>query len=170
MTIIGDPTSSPPADGLNRMSTEERLREAMNREATRWIDVLDSNQRDDQGNPIFDWKTRREMFQMAQDWLIRSRKLWPHQDREEEGEGITNLRDWMNSPENVASLETMFKARGWLPPPPKKAGRPNKVEAEHRQKFAAQKQAIKEASGVNDDRALQALLKGKIPPSKENDE
>lgn len=152
------------------MTTEQRLREAMNREATRWIEVLDGDHRDERGNPVFDWKVRKEMFQMAQDWLLRSRKLWPAQENEREGQGITDMREWMNSPENMATLETMFKARGWLPPPPRKNGRPTREEAEHRRKFEAQKKAIKEAKGAEDDRALQALLKGKIPEQKDETE
>jgi len=163
-------TSDPTPQTSAHLSTEQLLREAMNREAIRWISVLDNDQRDAEGNPLFDWKVRKEMFQMAQDWLIRSRKLWPPEDNDAEGEGVTNLRDWMNNPENVAALETMFKARGWLPPIPKKAGRPTKAEAAARQTFKEQKQALKNAEFQEDDSTLQALMKGKIPKSKEDDQ
>lgn len=142
----------------------------MNREAIRWIEVLDGDHRDEAGNPIFDWRVRKEMFQMAQDWLLRSRKLWPEDKSTGEGQGITDMREWMNSPQNLASIETMFKARGWLPPPVKRTGRPTKAEAEERRKFEAQKKALKDAQRADDDSALKALMKGKIPTQKDDDQ
>lgn len=141
----------------------------MNQEAIRWIEYWSAEAAKIERGEEFDWKTRKEMFQLAENWLIRSRKLWPPETNEEEGIGVTNLRDWMNDPENIAAMEAMFKARGWLPPVPKKAGRPSKSEAAQRERFKAQKAALAEAEGEEDDKALQALLRGKIPKSKETD-
>lgn len=142
----------------------------MNQEAIRWIEYWSAEAAKIERGEEFDWKTRKEMFMLAENWLIKSRKLWPPETNEDEGVGVTNLREWMNDPENIQAMETMFKARGWLPPVPKKPGRPTKAEAAARQAFKEQKQALKAAEFQEDDSTLQALLKGKIPKSKEDDE
>lgn len=135
----------------------------MNREAIRWIDKLEKQEIDENGNEVFNWKVRKEIFAMAQDWLIRSRKLWPDAGNEEEGEGITSMRDWMNDPKNLDAMDALMEARGYVKVPEKKVGRPKKSEAEVRARVKSAIDLAKSRAGQDDDSGLQALMRGKIP-------
>lgn len=162
MALANAPTS-PPSDSL---STAERLRAALDREAIRWIDDLESQNPSQEGGEgrSLEWKERKERFSMAQDWLVRSIKMFPDASTDErEGDGIGDMREWMKDPSSLASIEAMFVAKGWVPPPPKRPGRPTKEESEQRERYKESKKALRGKTDADDDSGLQALLKGKTP-------
>lgn len=76
-----------------------------------------------------------DAFKTCQEWLVKRKKLKPEEGGSE-GEGVTLLRELMNSPEKLSQhLEGM----GFVKAPPKRtrAGRPPKAETEQRRKVQA---------------------------------
>ena len=107
----------------------------MDRFAITLMNTLSDDSVTESGQPEVGIGAKMNAFKMAQDWLVKRRKLKPDEG-DAEGEGVTLLRELMNSPEKLSQhLEGM----GFVKAPPKRtrAGRPPKAETEQRRKVQA---------------------------------
>lgn len=120
----------------------------MDRQAARWVSILDDESLDEEtGLPNYSDTAKDRIFNRLQAWLKERKRLFP-EDKPKEGQGVTSMRDWMNSPEGEAALKAQIrKIQGEAPSAP---GQP---KAPKRDKTADQK---KQAEGS----ALKALVFG----------
>lgn len=139
-------------------STEDELFEAMDRQALRFIEMLNDESLDADGNDKVDIQLKMKLFAMGQDWLIRRKKLRPISADETEGEGVRDMREWINNPEARTALEQAMFEAGFVKAPVKKNGRPTKSEAAVRERFQAYKETKGAESAKNDDSGLAAML------------
>lgn len=140
-----------------RSSTEEQLFEAMDRQALRFIEMLNDDTRDEDGHAVYDLQTKMKVFQIGQDWLIRRQKLKPAA-AETEGSGIADMRAWINDPSARSAIEQMVFEAGFVKMPEKKpkGGRPRVEERPVRERF----KKFEEAQRGDDDSAWAGLLDG----------
>lgn len=142
-----------------KSSTEEQLFEAMDRQALRFIEMLNDDTNDEDGHPVYDLTTKMKVFQIGQDWLIRRQKLKPSAT-ETEGSGITDMRSWINDPSVRSELDRLMFESGYVKMPEKKprGGRPRVEERPVRDRF----KQFNEAVEADDDSGWEAL--GVAPP------
>lgn len=128
----------------------------MDRQALRFIEMLNDDTKDDEGHPLYDLSTKMKVFQIGQDWLIRRQKLKPT-STETEGQGITDMRSWINDPGVRSDLDRLMFEAGYVKAPEKKpkGGRPRVEERPVRERY----KAFQEAAKADDDSGWQALLK-----------
>lgn len=142
------------------LSTEDLLFEAMDRQALRFIDMLNDETKDESGAERYDIQLKMKLFQMGQDWLIRRKKLRPGQEGEGEGEGIRDMRSWIADPGTRSILEQAMFDAGFVKAPAKKNGRPTKAEAAARQRYKDYTAAEAVETGKNDDSGWAELIEG----------
>jgi hypothetical protein len=137
-------------------STEDKLFEAMDRAALKWIEMLDNDELGEDGELKIPIELRFKLFEKGQDWLVRRKKLKPVDDSE--GEGITDMRAWINNPAMQEMLDQMMFDRGYVKLPPRKKGRPTAAESLVRDRFKTFNDESKAAKGHNDDSGFKKLL------------
>lgn len=147
----------PPAD---EPSVETRIFEAMDRAALTWIEMLDSKETDEDGDLKVPIDLRMKLFEKGQEWLVKRQKLRPKTMDDAEGEGIRDMREWINSPDVRATLDTMMTESGYVKVPPKRPGRPTKAEEPMRARYKEFKQGQKDERDKDDDSGWQKLLGG----------
>lgn len=138
----------------------------MDREALRWIEMLDNDAVDDDGFPVVSIELRFKMFEKGQDWLIKRQKLRPKDDTE--GQGITDMRSWMSDPHVEQWLDQMMFDRGYVKMPEIKPGRPGAAQRPIRERYKQFTDATKAAKGANDSSGWDKMLTG--PPPEEEEE
>lgn len=122
-------------------STEDLLFAAMDKQALRFIAMMNDEAKDEDGHPRYDIQLQIRLFQMGQDWLIRRKKLKPDGDGVSEGSGITDMRQWMSDPDVKKTIEQMVWDAGFVKVPPKKNGRPRVEDRPVRSRFQEYKEA-----------------------------
>lgn len=147
------PAGSSPPPGQDK-DVETQLYDAMDRAALIMIKVLEDESTD--------LKIRLNVFEKADQWLTKRQKLKPKAD---DAAGVGLLRDMMKSPaETAEELEenVEFRAQlmkmGWLPPPPKKNGRPNAQEQAYRTAYDERKVVLQGTAAKGDDSQLAKML------------
>lgn len=139
------------------LSTEERLFEAMDKAALTFIEMLNDDRKDEDGNPLVDVAMKFKLFEKGQDWLIRRQKLRPKGD-ESEGEGIKDMRLWMSDPATREVLKATMFEEGFVVVPQKKNGRPKKAEEPVHQRYREFKDSQKAEENANDDSGWAGML------------
>lgn len=134
------------SDGASKesQSTEALLFAAMDKQALRFIDMLNDETRDDDGRDKYDIQLKMRLFQMGQDWLIRRKKLKPDGGGQE-GSAITDMRSWISDPQVKENMEKMMFDAGFVKVPAKKNGRPTLQEKPVHDRFKEYKAATKPA-------------------------
>lgn len=154
------PAERPPSGSVKAAtpSTEDLLFEAMDRAAHRFIEMLDSDEKDDEGEDKISIEMRFKLFEKGQDWLVRRQKLRP-QKVETEGQGVRDMREWISNPDAMAQLDEAIFARGFVKVPEKKTGRPRKEDMPIRERFKTFKDGATAEQSAKDDSGWQGLLK-----------
>lgn len=145
------------ADPSTKRSTEDLLFEAMDRQALRFIEMLDSDAQDSDGNPLYSIELKLKLFDKGQEWLNRRKKLRPPED-ETEGAGIRDMREWISDPAKRGDLRSVLFEAGVVLAPDHKSGRPTKAEAVVRARFKDHKQAEKLGGEPPPDLGWQDML------------
>ena len=154
--------TEPAASGLSGpsgtgQSTEDKLFDAMDRTALKFIDLLNDDSVDDEGRPNVDIAMKFKLFDKAEAWLTKRQKLKPS-DHSVEGAGITDMRSWMSDPVAKKALEATIFEMGFVKVPDKKPGRPRKEDLPARERYNKFTTAKKAEEGAQDDSAWTALL------------
>lgn len=139
-------------------STEQRLFEAMDLQAIRFINMLEDDSKDEDGHAVVDISLKMKVFEMGQNWLVRRQKLKPKDDGE--GSGVTELRELMNNPAILEFMDRRMFELGYVKAPVPKTGRPRKEELPVRERHKAWTEATKARDGANDDSGFQKMLGG----------
>lgn len=140
------------------LSTEDRLYAAMDRAALYFISILENDEKDEQGNDLYDIQLKMKLFDKGESWLLKRQKLKPSAGGGE-GEGISELRSIMNDASAREMLRDMMFEEGFVRIPDPKPGRPTKQEEVVRQRFKAHKETVKSGKPPGkDDSGLQKLL------------
>lgn len=129
----------------------------MDRAALRFIEMLDDESKDDDGNPLIDTAMKFKLFDKGQDWLTKRQRLKPT-GSETEGSGITDMRAWMTDDKAKKALEDTIFEMGFVKAPAKHVGRPRVEERPVRERFKAHQDAKKAEAGANDDSGWEGLL------------
>lgn len=132
----------------------------MDRQALRFIEMLNDETKDEDGSEKVDIQLKMKLFQMGQDWLIRRRKLRPESEDGTEGDGVRDMRSWINDPGTRSVLEQAMFDAGFVKAPAKKNGRPTKAEAAARQRYKEYTSAEAAETGRNDDSGWAELIEG----------
>lgn len=138
-------------------STEDRLLAAMDRAALYFISILDNDEKDEDGNDKYDIQLKMKLFDKGESWLTKRKKLRPSTEGVE-GEGITDMRAWINEPGNREALKTVMFEEGFVKIPEPKVGRPKKQEEVVRERYKAHKDAAKAKPDPNDDSGWKGLM------------
>jgi hypothetical protein len=90
--------------------TRAQLRDALDRQALKWVAILDDDRTDEDGIPLYSLETKERVFKRASEWLKESKRLFPDEKGTGEGPGVTSMRAWMKdaSPENIRELKRML--------------------------------------------------------------
>lgn len=137
---------------VESQSTEEALFAAMDRQALKLVEMMEDGAKDERGRDLYDLQTRLALFKIGQEWLVRRIKLKPA-SAQTEGQGITDMRAWINDPDTRKMLSQVIFEEGFVKEPPKKRGRPTKADRPVRARF----QAFKESAQAEDDSAWATL-------------
>lgn len=89
--------------------TRAQLREALDRQALKWVAILDDERTDEDGIALYSMETKERVFKRATEWLKESKRLFPD-TAPTEGPGVTSMRAWMKdaSPENIREFKKML--------------------------------------------------------------
>lgn len=159
-----DPVSSSPVpeasvSPVSAKSNEQRLLDALDNQAVRFIEMLEDTSQGEGGKPLYDLKTKMQVFQLGKEWLQARRKLNPESDTEDQS-GIAALQKMVNDP---AGRKAMQDAGIMMMPVKKpRGGRPTKAEAEQKALVKSQMDAMEEAKEnhgrLQDDSGLRAMI------------
>lgn len=146
---------------------ETKLFNAMDTAAMHLIRVLEDETTTGEGDekrPTIDLKTKMACFDKAQEWLTKRPKMRPGASSSET-EGIDRLRDMMADPVQMVdrlladpACVTELKGRDWLPPPPRKPGRPTIAESAHKAQAKARRKGAPEMRPDDDDSKLSKMV------------
>lgn len=154
------------------MSTQTQLREALDRQAIRFIEQLEAGPpKDDEGKQTVSdrefLRMKRDLFVLAQDWLVKSKKLFPHEIDETEGDGVRDMKAWIANPDNLEGMVELLFQRGVVVDPTVIApgsGRPSKGrEPMYKRKKTFTAAVQKEAEDGDDSELARMLVTGKVP-------
>lgn len=145
------------------LSTEDLLFEAMDRQARRFIDMLDDESKDEDGELKISIEMRFKLFDKGQDWLMKRSKLRPAGDATE-GSGISDMRASMEDPAFMETLDKiMFERLGYVKTPPNRGGRPRNTDKPVRERFQAFKEGQTATQKAKDDSGWQKALSAAPP-------
>lgn len=147
-------------------STEELLFAAMDRAARSFIDLLNDDSRDEDGELKISIEMRFKLFDKGQDWLMKRQKLRPASE-EREGAGITDMRASMQDPKIVEMLDQVMYERGYVKVPEKKTGRPSNADKPVRERYKSFRDNLTAAEQRQDDSGWQKALSA-TPPEEES--
>lgn len=139
-------------------SIESRLLDAMDRAALHFISILENEDKDADGHPLYDIQLKMKLFEKGENWLVKRRKLRPDTGGQE-GEGVTELRAMINDPGTWNTLKEMLFEKGVVFVPEPKNGRPTSQEALVRERYHEHQRAKKGEKPGADDSGWQKLLK-----------
>jgi hypothetical protein len=125
---------------------------AMDRQALKLVEMMEDGAKDERGRDLYDLQTRLALFKIGQEWLVRRLKLKPA-GSQTEGQGITDMRAWINDPDTRKVLAQVVFEEGFVKEPPKKKGRPRKEDMPVRERF----KAFQEAASAEDDSAWASM-------------
>lgn len=145
-------------DAPSDKPTEDLLFEAMDRQALRFINMLDDEEQDSDGNPRVSIEMKLKVFDKGQEWLTKRQKLRPARAEEMEGAGIRDMRLWMNDPAKREEMREMFEAVGVVVMPDAKVGRPTLKEKARREKYKAAKTQIENGGEPPPDAGWREML------------
>lgn len=112
-----DSGTQPSTRSTSARQTREQLREALDRQALRWIALLEDETKDEDGIPLYSLETKERVFKRASDWLKESKRLFPDEARAE-GDGVTLMRRMLKDPkvaQEFAKEMAKFNARNGAP-------------------------------------------------------
>jgi hypothetical protein len=139
------------------LTTEDLLFQAMDRQALRFIEMLDSDEKDEHGAALYSIELKLKLFDKGQEWLNKRKKLRPTPE-ETEGAGIRDMREWISDPNRRQMLrDTLFDA-GVVLAPDAKTGRPTKAQAVVRERFKDHKDAQKNGGAPPPDAGWQKMI------------
>ena len=105
------PSSSPNGQTGDESHAKRRLGEArvklmlsMATTAERWAEILDNDDLNEEGWPLYPEALKERLFARAQAWIKEYNKLFP-KDAAAEGGGVTAMRDWLNTPEGEKEMQ-----------------------------------------------------------------
>lgn len=144
---------------VSEKSNEQRLLDALDNQAVRFIEMLEDTSQDEGGKPLYDLRTKMQVFQLGKEWLQARRRLNPEPDDTDQS-GVEALRRMINDP---AGRQAMQDAGIVIMPPKKsKGGRPTKAEAEEKARVKGQLEALAKAEEehgrLHDDSDLRAMI------------
>ena len=130
----------------------------MDRQARRFIDMLEDETVDEDGSLKISIEMRFKLFDKGQSWLTQRAKLRPA-GMESEGAGIADMRASMDDPAFLENLDKiMFERLGYVKVPPNRGGRPRNEDKPARERFKAFKEDQTKTEQKQDDRGWQKLL------------
>lgn len=132
----------PPSTSRPEKSAEDLLFDAMDRQALRFIEMMDNTGTNDDGFDVVSIDLKLKLFDKGQAWLEKRKKLRPEVE-EVEGRGIKEMREWISDPNRKDELRQFLFDAGAVLVPDRKNGRPTKAAAEVRSRFKEHKDSGK---------------------------
>lgn len=90
------PVSDPPRDEAwvlsNPAVAEDKLHAALTLRALNWLDILQQDQRDPAGKPLYDLDLQVQMFKTISEWLKTSKRTKGKSDDDDAVPGIDQMR------------------------------------------------------------------------------
>lgn len=79
----------------------------MDRTVVQWMEILASDQKDEDDFPLYPLEVKERVFKACQEWLIKRKKLFPD-ERPSEGRGVTEMRVWLRDPSVQKEMRKML--------------------------------------------------------------
>lgn len=135
----------------------------MDNQALRLIEKLNADATDDDGKPIYSAREQMAFFEMGERWLKQREKFRKETD---EGEGIELMKLMVEDPAGIVErlhkdekFVAALKAKGFLPPLPRKTGSVSPATKIERETYDRRKRELNDKPPPEeDDSALQAML------------
>lgn len=140
----------------------------MDSAAVRLIQLLNSDETREDGQPRYSAREQMAFFEMGERWLKQRDKIRKDTD---DGEGIELMKQMLEDPAGIVErlhrdekFGAALKAKGWLPPLPRKTGAVSPATKVERDAFERRKRELdSKPPPEEDDSALQAMInKGQL--------